>query len=409
MTRLSKTAALLAFASNYVLAGSCSGGVCGGAVTPHIPSDIQESSNLKPFKLSADKQPEKAYKGWIIADNAGDTEIGENRLMSGIDVNSLLENSDKLSLFGLISSENLNGDHLKSGKLSYAYPLPWKDMTVAASFVQTNYSLTELLPGSTGIGTIRSVEGKVTYPFIHSTNESLNFSLYLTDSNIDEEINNDFFLAEAGKSSYSATAQIDFETKKYPLFSLDAHHKLSLGITAGNLSFDNPYDEKLDKSTFDTQGSYAKINIDYKNTISIVNNTRLESKIRGQYALNNKNLDDSESMTVGGINGVKVYEESATYDSNGFVIDIEGKYKLPEFRSVKNDIGIFYDYGRVWASDPIDPDNETIAVQDAGVGVYTSYKKFFSKIQAAIKLGNADISTKDDKDYRVIFQAGIVF
>ena len=409
MTQLFKTTAIIAFASNFLIAGSCSGGVCGGAITPHIPSDIQESANLKPFKLSADKQIEEDYKVWVLADNAGDADIGKNRLMSGIDVNSLFENSDKLSLFGLISSENLNGDHLKSGKFSYAYPLPWKDLIIEASFVQTNYSLTELLPGSTGIGTIRSVEGKITYPFIHSENESLNFSLYLTNSNIDEEITNDFFMTEDGKKSYSATAHIDFEMRKYPLFNLDTNHKLSLGLAAGNLSFDDPYAEALDKLTFNTQGSYAKINVDYKNTISIASNTTLESKLRGQYALNNKNLDDSASITIGGINGVKVYEESSTYDSNGFVVDIEGKYKLPEFQSIRNKVGIFYDYGQIWASDPILPDNETVAVQDAGAGIYTSYKKFFSKIQAAVKVGNSEVSTRDDRDYRVIFQAGMVF
>ena len=409
MTQIFKATAVITITSNFLIAGSCSGGLCGGAITPHIPSDIQESANLKPFKFSANKQIEKGYKGWVLVDNAGDTDIGENRLMSGVDVNSLFEDSDKLSLFALISSENLNGDHLKSGKFSYAYPLPWKDLIVEASFIQTNYSLTELSPGSTGIGTIRSVEGKITYPFIRSENESLNFSLYLTNSNIDEEINNNFFIAESGKKSYSATARIDFETRKYPIFNLDTNHKLSLSIAAGNLSFDDPYDEKLDALTFNTQGSYAKINIDYKNTISIADNTSLESKLRGQYALNNKNLDDSESIAIGGINGVKVYEESSTYDSNGFVITIEGKYKLPEFKSIKNKIGIFYDYGQFWASDPIIPTDDTIAVQDTGVGIYTSYKKFFSKIQAAVKIGNSEISTKDDKDFRVIFQAGMVF
>ena len=409
MTRIVKTTTIIAFASNYLIAGSCSGGVCGGAVTPHIPSDIQENTNLKPFKLSGETQIEDEYKGWILADNAGDTDIGENRLMSGIDINSLLADGDKLFLFGLIASENLYGEHLKSGKFSYAYPLPWKDLLVEASYIQSNYGLTELLPGSTGIGTIRSVEGKITYPFIHSAEESLKFSLYFTGSNIDEEITNDFFVTDNAKKSYSATARIDFESKKYPVFDLDTNHKLSLGLKSGDLAFDNPYNEKLDKLTYNTQGTWTKINIEYKNTLSLTHDASLHSSLRGQYALNDKNLDDSESITIGGINGVKVYEESSTYDSNGFVIDIEGKYKLPEFNSINNNIGVFYDYGHVWASDPIVPNDETIAVQDAGLGLYTRYKKFFSKIQAAYKLGGSEIPTKEDKDYRVIFQAGMAF
>ena len=408
-TQIFKATAIIALTSNFLIAGSCSGGVCGAAITPHIPSDIQESTNLKPFNFSGKKQIEKGYKGWILVDNGGDIDLGEYRLMSGIDVNSLFEDGDKLSLFGLISSENLYGEYLKSGKFSYAYPLPWKDLIVEASYIQTNYSLTEILPGTTGIGTNRSIKGKITYPFINSEKEYLKFSLYLTNNNIDEETTYNFLDTNNGKESYAATAHIDFETKKYPLFNLDTYHKLSLGLTTGNLSFDNIDDEKFDEILFNTQGSYTKINIDYKNTISLSRNTSLESNFRGQYALNNKNLDDSESFTIGGTTGVKVYETSSTYDSNGFVANIEGKYKLPEFKAVKNSIGIFYDYGQIWASDPIILTDETIAVQDAGVGIYTSYKKFFSKVQAAFEIGDSEISTKDDKNYRVLFQTGIVF
>ena len=72
-------------------------------------------------------------------------------------------------------------------------------------------------------------------------------------------------------------------------------------------------------------------------------------------------------------------------------------------------MGVFYDYGHIWASDPILNTDDTITVQDAGVGIYTNYKKFFSRVQAAFKIGDPDITTKGDKDYRVLFQTGFVF
>jgi len=391
-------------ASSFVSAGSCSNGFCGGVVAPYIPSDIQENTNLQPFNLLNKKQIEKAYKGWILVDNGGDNNIGENRLMSGIDFNSMLKDGDKLSLFGLISSENL-----KNGKLAYAYPLNWNDIIVEASYIQTNYSLDEIQPGVKGIGTNSGIKGKIIYPMINSEKEKLKFSLAFTNSQIDEERDSGSFISKNGKRAYSATANIDFETKAYPLFDLDVNHKLSLGITTGKLSFDNEADEKFDKKTLNTQGNYTKINLDYKNTLAISDNISMESKVRGQYALNNKNLDDSESFTIGGTNGAKLYEESTTYDSNGVFLNIEGKYKLPEFSSIKNKVGIFYDYGKIWASDSGTSTDDKISVQDIGLGLYTNYKKFFSRVQAAYIIGNPDVSTKDDKDYRIIVQAGIIF
>ena len=381
--------------SKLLIAG-CSGGVC-GVVTPHLPSDIQNNKQIKPFNLSGVKKIEEqdVYNGWVLVDNAGDNAIGENRFMSGVDINSLLGKGDKLSLFGLITSESL-----LSGKVSYAYPLPWNNLIAEASYIHTNYSLEEPFPGATGVGTISSIEGKLTYPIIDSKEEKSNLSLSFKNNNIDEEIDNGFSISNNEKESYSGTADIDFKTK---------NHKLYIGLTSGYLSFDNPFNEELDKLTFDTQGSYTKINLDYTNSISLSKNTSIDSNFRAQYALSDKNLDDSESFSIGGSNGVKIYEEGSVYGSNGFFANIEAKYKLPEFNGIKNSIGAFYDYGQVWDSDTVNISSETITAQDTGVGIYTSYKKFFSKVQTAFEVGNSEVSTKDDKNYRVILQAGYVF
>jgi len=400
-TQILKTTITVVLTSKLLIAG-CSGGIC-GVVTPHIPSDIQENMQLKPFNMP-NKNIDKSYNGWALVDNGGDNTIGENRLMSGIDINSLLGKGDKLSLFGLITSESL-----MSGKVSYAYPLPWNNLIAEASYSHTNYTLEEPFPGATGIGTVSSIEGKLTYPMIDLKEEKLNLSLSFKNNNISEEIDNGFSVSDNEKESYSGTAYIDFKTKNYPLFNLDTNHKLNIGLTSGYLSFDNPFSEELDKLTFDTQGSYTKINIDYKNTISLSKNTSLESNFRSQYAFNDKNVDDSESFTIGGTNGVKIYEEGSAYGSNGFFANIEAKYKLPEFNGIKNSIGVFYDYGQVWESETANLSSETITAQDTGVGIYTNYKKFFSKIQTAFEVGNSEVSTKDDKNYRVILQAGFVF
>jgi len=393
----------LTLTSNFLIAGACSGGVC-GVVKPRIPTDIQNNSQLKPFNASNKKITDKKYNGWIVGDNTGDTIAGENRVMVGMDANSIMKDGDKFVFFGLVSDENL-----KSGKLSYASPISWHDLILEVSYIQTNYSFGGLVDSLDGIGTTRSVEGKVIYPFIKSDREILNFSLSVRNNNIEEETRNDLINLDSEKSSYSATALFDFESKKYPLFNFDTNHKLSLGLTAGNLSFDNINDERLDELTFNTQGTYSKINLDYKNIISPTKNLIFETNFRSQFALDHKNLDDSESFTIGGFNGVKIYEENAVYDSNGIFVNVEAKYKLPDVLAVRNRVGVFYEYGQIWQSESLFESDESIAVQDVGVGVYTNYKKFFSKVQVAFEIEDSEIPTKDEEEYRVLFQAGIVF
>ena len=393
-TQVFKTTITLILTSSYLSASSCSSGFCGVSV-PYIPSDIQENTQLKPFNAANNKEIKNNYSGWGLVDNGGDTTIGENRLMSGLDFNSVFGEGDQLSLFGLITSESLT-----SGKLSYGYPLFSNDVMVQASYIYTNYTLNVPFPGATGIGTTSSIEGKIIYPTLDSEKEKFDLSLSFNNNNIDDEITNGPVVTNSEKASYSATANIDYK---------NANNKLHIGLTSGYLSFDNESDKKLDGLTYDTQGGYTKINIDYKNTMALSENTTLESNFRSQFAFSSKNLDDSESFTIGGINGVKVYEESSVYSSNGILANIEAKYKLPALNGVNNSIGTFYDYGRVWESNSIIPSTKKISVQDAGLGIYTNYKKFFSTVQLAMELGDSEISTKDDENYRVILQAGFTF
>ena len=405
---LVKIALITLGTSSLLNANSCSAGACGVTV-PHISTDIDNNTEFKPFNASTQNVSTQAkikegFKSWAVVDNAGDNAIGENRFMAGVDANSLFKRGDKLTLFGLLTSESLN-----SGKVSYAYPFSQNDFSTEFSYSHTNYILDVAFPGASGIGTINTLEWKMLYRLINSQQTNFNFGLSINNNNINDEITNEEVVTNINKSSYEASAYIDLKAKNYPLFTLNTSHTFYLGITTGYLSFDNKDDEKLDQLTFKTKGSYSKVNFEYSNSMALSPRTSLESKFRSQYALNNKNLDASESFSIGGINGVKTYEESSAYSSNGIFASIEAKYKLPDFYSINNSIGTFYDYGKIWESDSIFSSQEDISIQDVGIGLYTSYKAFFSKAQVAFEVGNSDISTKDDKNYRVILQAGFVF
>jgi len=393
--------ALIVISSDFLIAGSCANGFCGISL-PHIPTQMQDNTQLKPFSASY-KDVSRKYNIWGLIDNGGDNITGKYRLMSGANIHALLDPSDKLSFFGLTTNEKLT-----SGKITYSYTLPWEQLILEASYVNSNYSLGEPIPGATGLGKTQTIEGKITYPFMQEEKEKINFSLSFTGNKIKEKINDNFTTSRNKRNAYAATASANYESQGFILLEHDTKHKLSLGITTGKLSFDNVFNKQIDKLGANTQGSYTKINIDYKGTISFSDTISLDSNFKSQYALNHKNLDDSESFTIGGMNGVKLFEEGSAYDSNGFLFNLEGKYVLPEIDNFKNSLGIFYDYGKVWESHSLVP-TERIVAKDAGLGLYTKYKKFFSKVQVAYKLQDSKINTKDNKNYRALFQMGLVF
>ncbi len=391
------------FATDFLVAGSCSNGFCGASM-PVIPTDMQNNATMTTFGAAKKESSAKDYTVWGLVDNAGDDATGEYRVMSGANINALFSSRDQLKLFGIYTSEDLIG-----GQATYAYTLPWNDIRLEASYINTNYTLESPFPGATGVGSLDAVEGKITYPLTTMENGKNDLFLSVRNNNISEEVTNDFFVTNDKKKSYSATLGMDIELKDYQMADLHTYHKLFLGVTTGHLSFDDPFKEELDRKSVNTQGSYTKLNFNYNNSLKFTKSFSLDSQFRSQYAFNNKNLDDSESFIIGGMNGVKLYEEGSVYDSNGIFVNIEGKYKLPQIGGLKNTFGTFYDYGRIWASETLVDTSSDVTVQDAGIGIYSSYKKFFSKVQAAFKVKDSSIETKDNKDYRVLFQAGFSY
>lgn len=127
-----------------------------------------------------------------------------------------------------------------------------------------------------------------------------------------------------------------------------------------------------------------------------------------QYALGNKNLDGSEDFSIGGADGVKVYPDGELSAENGYLLSIEGKYRLPNVNELSNTVGVFYDRGRVFMA------NNTVgfeskSLQDVGVGYYANYKDFFGKLQVAWTANSDAVSSEPSSNSRILFQGGWVF
>ena len=53
-TQIFKTTIIMVLTSNFLIAAACGGGAC-GVVVPHIPTDIEENTQLKTFNISNKK------------------------------------------------------------------------------------------------------------------------------------------------------------------------------------------------------------------------------------------------------------------------------------------------------------------------------------------------------------------
>jgi hemolysin activation/secretion protein len=339
--------------------------------------------------------------GYVLTDNTGSRYTGKNRLMAGLNVNSPFEIGDKIALSGLVS----NAHNLLNGRAAYSVPLASNGLIVEVSYSQTTYSLTEDYKDLDAKGTAETLDASLKYPVIRSRAENLYLNVNVANKDLEDKVNSTNTITK--KDTQSITVGTDYD-KAYTIASLNNSSKASFNLKYGNLSFDNDADKTTDKAGADTNGNYSKVNLDLSNTMYFTNELSLDTALKLQYALGNKNLDGSEDFSVGGSQGVKIYPDSELSAENGYVFNAELKYKLPNVNSLKSTVGMFYDRGRAFMSNN-SVSFEAKSLQDVGLGYYASYDQVFGQLQVAWNANSDDVTSEPNRNSRVLFQAGMVF
>ena len=339
--------------------------------------------------------------GYVLTDNAGSRYTGKNRLMAGLNINSPFDIGDKISLSGLVS----NGQNLKNGRLAYIAPLTPSGLIGEISYSQTNYSLTKNYKKLDATGTAKTIDTSLKYPLIRTRAENLYVNMNVASKDLEDKVNS--INTSAKKESQSITLGTDYD-KSYMVGKFNISSNAIFNLKYGNLSFDNPADKLDDSNGANTNGNYSKVNLDLSNTIVFTNELSLDTNLKMQYALGNKNLDGSEDISIGGFTGVKLYPDSELSAENGYVFNTELKYKLPNLNNVSNTVGVFYDRGRAFMADN-NVKFESKSLQDIGVGYYASYDKYFGQVQVVWNANSTDITSEPNRNYKVLFQGGVSF
>ena len=255
------------------------------------------------------------------------------------------------------------------------------------------------------IGTSDSIALKINYPFIKSRLEKLDLYLDSSYNKMKDEMQ--ISSSKIKKDAFVGSVGLDF-TKDYVVFGKNSQTRANFSYTLGNLGFKNHADKIDDKQGADTNGLFSKINIELGQDFDINNEIRWENSLQMQYALGNKNLDGSQDLSIGGIYGVRYYPDGEESAENGYILNTELFYKLPNFKNLTSKISTFYDIGRVIASKNITGERAR-TLQDIGIGYYGTYNTLFVNTYLAKNL-SSEMTSEDKKgDLKFLIQAGWVF
>lgn len=360
-----------------------------------LPGDEVGTSD---FLIRTEKS--SLYNGYVVADNQGSTYTGKNRLMSGITLNSPANYGDELSFSGLIT----NGSDLKNGNVGYMFPLGFDGLTGKFNFANTLYNLNKIEGGYNGESKI--FDFTLSYPIIKTKAESLYFKSVLASKKMKDYQESDI---TTDKEIKSLNIGLEHQ-KQIDILGINTISNSNLNLTLGKLQFNDADSHDIDMDGAKTEGRYEKL--EGKTNLSfLLNNDFIFTNILTfQHSLGNKNLDGSEDLTLGGINGVKVYPDGEFSAENGLILNLELSKTLPTINAISQKVSLFYDAATATMQDSsFDEEFKRRTLQDMGLGYQINYKDFFAKSYVAWKLGVDDVISETAYNSRFLFQTGLVF
>lgn len=362
-------------------------------------ADVKPGSEVGSSDFIIETQPTAVYDGYVVGDNAGSKFTGKNRLMSGVNLNSPLNLGDKFSISGLVS----NGEDIKNYKVGYEIPLMSNGLKAQTSYSKTNYNLVNL--PMDGYGNTTTVEAGISYPIIRTRMENLNFTTLYSNKELKDNGSSPNL-----REINSVKVGINY-TKSHTTLGFDSSSKIETFYTLGKLDIKDELSKNNDKDGVNNQGTYQKVNLNLGTDILFTPIYSLNTNVKTQYALNNKNLDGSEDFSFGGSDGVKVFSDGEQSVEDAIMFNTELQMKLPEILNLSHKVGLFYDVATGDMSDSEkDSQFKRRTLQDVGIGYYTNYKNAFTKLQVARVVGNEDIESENVGNIsRILFQAGFTF
>lgn len=347
--------------------------------------------------LLVDLVPGQSVSGSVDADNAGNRYTGEYRFGTTLNFNELLGQGDVATLRALTSGNGLN-------YLRGSYQMQFGRARAGVSYSGLRYELGQEFASLGAHGTAEVASIFASYPLIRSRSANLHVGLNLDDKTFQDKV--DATSSVTNRKAQTLTASLSGEARD----SLGGSglNSFSLAWTTGNIDLQTPAAQVADAASAQSGGQFNKLGFSFARTQSVTESVSLSASVNGQVA--SKNLDVSEKMELGGMYGVRAYPEGEAYADQGYVLNLEARYQLPNFSDGQTGqvqlIG-FIDAGSVETNrNPWFVGNNRRTLSGAGVGLnWSDTNNYLVRVYYAFKLGDEAATSAPDKSGRFWIQA----
>ncbi|MCJ7798920.1 MAG: ShlB/FhaC/HecB family hemolysin secretion/activation protein, partial [Polaromonas sp.] len=282
----------------------------------NVSSILAPGASVGASDLIVDVTPGRRVTGSIDADNAGNRYTGEYRLGATVNLNNAAGRGDVASLRVLTSGAGLNyaraSYQMQFGKATAGVAYSWLGYELGREF--------ESLQAS-GTAKIASVYGS--YPLIRSRNANLYAGLAFDAKTFQDRLDNPPSVTDKKAQVLMASLRGD----NRDLLGGGSLTSYALTGTAGNIDIETPAMQAWDAAHAQSNGHFTKLGFSAMRLQRVGKSVSLYAGLNGQ--VGSKNLDVSEKMELGGMNGVRAYPAGEAYADQGYLLTLEARLRLP--------------------------------------------------------------------------------
>lgn len=267
----------------------------------------------------------------LSSDNGGATSTGSYRLNATGRHGNLTGQGDRLQ-WSWVHSEG--SDY---AKLAYTVPAGSDGWRIGINGSGFDYKLiaTDVAAlKSTGSSGVTGLEAS--YPLLRTLSRNLQFTLNADHKVFDNRANG------AVATHYKASSlTLGLSGTRYAATADNAFSTATLQWVSGDLDLGGSPNQNSDALTTRTAGLYNKLRYSLSHQQDIAPNLVLYGALSGQAS--DKNLDSSERLYLGGMDGVRAFPASEAGGSAGHLLNLELRWRLrPSW-----ELSAFYDGGEI--------------------------------------------------------------
>ena len=269
----------------------------------------------------------------LTADNAGSRATGFMRVMASL---TWFNPNDLADLLNVVAVHTRGSDY---ARLAYSLPVGTDGWRMGLNTSLMNYQVVVGEQGMVGaVGRALTKGMEWIYPLVRADDRSATVTL-----------------AAEAKQFQNTSAQgllmSDYKAQVMSAQVAGFYRDLSPGggtgtysaqLTNGHINLDGSLSQQTDLNGPQTAGTFNKIRLNGTWQQALSTQTSIFTSYTGQLA--DKNLDSSEKMQLGGMNGVRAYPTGEGSGTDAQLIQLELRHQLESGINLST----FYDWGQVW-------------------------------------------------------------